>query len=151
MAPTSSKEKRWKSDVLNNSLINVFNPEGWYLVCGLCSEVSGKEVRVNSNHAFAPTHRVAHCQSKTHKTAVRRIKARREAESVYATSTRKKKQRTIFGDGFTGSLYVSKGMKKVSKDKISTTAKPYVFFPKRYDFMFCSIVMYFSYVLSIQR
>ena len=76
---TSFKEKRWKGDVLNDSLITVFNPEGWYLVRVPCSKVSGKEVRVNSNQDIKLSHWVDYCQTKTHKTEVRRIEARREA------------------------------------------------------------------------
>ena len=151
MAPTSSKEKQWKGDVLNYLLITIFDHEVWYLVCRHCSQVSGKEVCVNRNHAFVPSHWVAHFQFKNHKIAVHRIEARRESKSESGTSTRKNKQRNIFGDGFIDGPPVCKGMKNVAKEKIITTAKPYTVPPKRYEFMFCSIVMYFSFVLDVQR
>ena len=102
-----------------------------------------KGVGVNSKHAFMLSHWVSHCQYKTHKTEVRIIEDRREAGSEAGTSSRNKNQRTTFGDGFTNGMPICKGMDKVDKEKISTTAKPYVVPPKRYEFVICSIVMYF--------
>ena len=75
--------------------------------------------------------------------------AQREAGLESGTSTRKKKQRTIFGTGSAGGPPVCKGMKKVTKEKIILTANPYVVLPKGCEFVFYSIVIHFSYVLGI--
>ena len=142
MARTYSKEKRRKGGVINDSLITVFYSDGWYLVCGPCSNTSGKEVHINSNQAFVPRHWVSHCQPKTHILAKSRIKAWKKSKSEAGTSTSKKNQRTILVAGSTSVPSIFKIMKKVSKEKRSTTDKPYIFPHKRYDFVLCSIVMY---------
>ena len=61
---------------------------------------------------------------------MRRIKAKIEFESEAGTSSRKKNQRTFLGAVSTSVSSICKVMKKVAKEKSSTTDKLYVVSPK---------------------